>query len=120
VTKTGGYAYVSQADDGTMAALAGGERLQKLSRTGRVLAEFPTYVSDGAPKAGPVTQFAGPFNPEISPDGRLIAFEWYNRDYSAAKGCNASTVRRAPSSSRPRAWASRARIASRHTRSTAC
>ncbi len=66
VTKTGTYSYVSQADDGTMAALVPGERIQKLSRTGEVLAELATYVSDGAPQAGPVNQFAGPFNPEIS------------------------------------------------------
>ena len=51
VTHTGGYFYVSQADDGTLAALVGGEKLQKLSRTGQVLAEFSTYVSDGAPPA---------------------------------------------------------------------
>src|SRR3954468_17917062 len=68
VTHTGTYYYVSQADDGTMAALVPGERLQKLSRTGQVLAEFPTYVSDGSPAGGGVTQFHGPFDPEISPD----------------------------------------------------
>ena len=93
VTRTGGYHYVSQADDGTMAALVSGERIQKLSRTGEVLAEFGTYVSDGAPAPGPVTQFAGPFNPEISPDGRLIAYEWMNSDYvNGGAGCNSSSV----------------------------
>ena len=40
VTHTGGYSYVSQADTGEMIALAPGERLRKLSRTGKVLAEF--------------------------------------------------------------------------------
>ena len=39
VTRTGGYAYVSQADDGTMIALAPKERLHRLSRTGKVLAQ---------------------------------------------------------------------------------
>ena len=92
VTKTGTYHYVSQADDGTMIALAPGERLHKLSRTGEVLADFATYVSDGSPQAGPVNQFAGPFAPEISPDGKLVAFEWMNKSYSAGEGCNASTV----------------------------
>ncbi|HEX8207095.1 MAG TPA: hypothetical protein VF587_13625 [Solirubrobacteraceae bacterium] len=81
VTKTGTYSYVSQADDGTMAALAPGETIHRLSRTGEVLSEIATYVSDGAPQAGPVTQFAGPFNPEISPDGTKIAFEWMNSSY---------------------------------------
>ncbi len=92
VTHTGGYFYVSQADDGTMAALVGGEKLQKLSRTGQVLAEFPTYVSDGSPVGGPVTQFHGPFDPEISPDGSKIAFEYFNDTYDAAPGCNELTV----------------------------
>jgi hypothetical protein len=92
VTRTGGYYYVSQADDGTMAALVGGEKLQKLSRTGQVLAEFPTYVSDGSPVGGPVTQFHGPFDPEISPDGSKIAFEYFNDTYDADPGCNELTV----------------------------
>ena len=69
ITRTGVYSYVSQADTGEMIALAPGERLHKLSRTGKVLADFPTVVSDGAPQAGPVNRFHGPFNPEISPDG---------------------------------------------------
>jgi hypothetical protein len=75
-----------------MAALVGGERLQKLSRTGQVLADFPTYVSDGAPASGGVTQFHGPFDPEISPDGSKIAFEYFNDTYDAEPGCNELTV----------------------------
>ena len=86
VTHTGTYYYVSQADDGTMAALVPGERIQKLSRTGQVLADFPTYVSDGAPVGGAVTQFHGPFDPEISPDGSKIAFEYFNDTYDADAG----------------------------------
>src|SRR5690349_18624383 len=68
VTTSGIYSYVSQADDGTMIALAPGERLHKLSRDGKVLADFLTPISDGAPVASPVNQFHGPFNPQISPD----------------------------------------------------
>lgn len=94
VTRTGDLAYVSQADNGTMIALTRGERLRRLSRTGRVLAEFPTFVSDGAPKAGPVSQFHGPFAPEISPDGRLVAFEWRNDTYTGShtSRCDSSAV----------------------------
>ena len=55
VTRGGHYAYVSQADNGTMIALAPGERLHKLSRTGQVLADFPTMVSDGPTVSGPVS-----------------------------------------------------------------
>ncbi len=88
VTRTGGYSYVSQADTGVMIALAPGERLHKLSRTGEVLADFTTMVSDGAPQSGPVTKFHGPFTPEISPDGTKVAFEWFNDDYSNEPGCS--------------------------------
>jgi WD40-like Beta Propeller Repeat len=92
VTTSGGYAYVSQADDGTMIALAPGERLHKLSRDGKVLADFATYVSDGAPQSGPVNKFHGPFEPTISPDGRLVAFEWFNDNYENDPGCSPTSV----------------------------
>jgi hypothetical protein len=91
VTRSGGYAYVSQADDGTMIALAG-ERLHKLSRQGRVLADFATPVSDGLPQPGPVSKFHGPFEPTISPDGKLVAFEWFNDSYENDPSCSATSV----------------------------
>ena len=68
------------------------ERIRTLSRTGKVLSEFGTYVSDGAPQGGPVSLFAGPFNPEISPDGKLIAYEWQNSDYYHHSGCSGESV----------------------------
>jgi hypothetical protein len=92
VTTGGGYSYVSQADDGTMIALVPGERLHKLSRDGKVLADFATYVSDGAPQSGPVNRFHGPFEPTISPDGKLVAFEWFNDSYENDPSCSASSV----------------------------
>ena len=92
ITRTGNYSYVSQADTGEMIALAPGERLHKLSRTGKVLADFGTVVSDGMPQAGPVNRFHGPFNPEISPDGTKVAFEWFNDSYSEGTGCSDATV----------------------------
>jgi WD40-like Beta Propeller Repeat len=91
VTSSGGYSYVSQADDGTMIALAG-ERLHKLSRSGGVLADFATYVTDGAPQSGPLNEFHGPFEPTISPDGRLVAFEWFNESYENDPSCSPSSV----------------------------
>ena len=92
ITHTGIYSYVSQADTGEMIALAPDERLHKLSRTGKVLADFGTVVSDGMPQAGPVNRFHGPFEPQISPDGTKVAFEWVNDSYSEGTGCSEATV----------------------------
>ena len=94
VTQTGDNAYVSQADDGTMATLAPGEKIRTIGRDGRVLAEFGTFVSDGATVSGPISQFAGPFEPEISPDGKLVAFEWFHDGYfdGGSPQCSANTV----------------------------
>src|SRR3954466_10265940 len=92
VTRTGTYYSVSQADDGTLAALVPGEKIQKLSRDGRVLAEFLTPISDGAAQAGPINQFHGPFNPQISPDGSKIAYEWFNDSYGTQPGCSETTI----------------------------
>jgi hypothetical protein len=94
VTHTGDNAYVSQADDGTMATLAPGEKIRTIGRDGRVLAEFGTFVSDGATVSGPISQFAGPFEPEISPDGKLVAFEWFHDGYfdGGSPQCSENTV----------------------------
>ncbi len=92
VTHTGGYFNVSQADDGTLAALVAGEKLRTLSRDGKVLAEFLTPISDGAPVSGPVNKFHGPFNPQISPDGSKVAYEYFNDSYDTAPGCTDTTV----------------------------
>ncbi len=89
VTRTGDVHFVSQADDGTMIALVGGERLRKIGRDGRTQAEFATYVSDGAPVSGPTNRFHGPFAPQISPDGTKVAFEWFNDTYTNGAGCDA-------------------------------
>jgi hypothetical protein len=79
ITHTGGqYSYASQADDGTFIALAG-RRLHRLDRKGNVLADFATPVSGDAPAvpgAPPDSKFAGPWSPEISPDGRTVVYEY--------------------------------------------
>jgi len=88
VTTTGIYSYASQADDGTFIALTG-ERLHKLSRTGKVLADFATPVSDG-PKKGPnENYFMGPYDPEISPDGKRVAYSyaWHHERFDYECNC---------------------------------
>lgn len=88
VTTSGIYSYASQADDGTFIALTG-ERLHKLSRDGKVLADFATPVSDG-PKKGPnENYFMGPYEPEISPDGRLVAYSyaWHHERFDYDCNC---------------------------------
>ena len=92
VTRTGIYSAVSQADDGTMIALAAGERLHRLARDGRITADFLTPISDGAAQAGPVNRFHGPFNPQISPDGTRVAYEWFNDSYENDTGCSETSV----------------------------
>ncbi len=78
VTRTGGYSYQSQADDGTFIALAG-RRLHRLDRKGNVLADFATPVSGGLPPipdAPEDSKFGGPWSPEISPDGKKVVYEY--------------------------------------------
>jgi hypothetical protein len=73
VTATGGYSDVSQADDGTLVAL-NGIRLHRLDRMGNVLADFDTPVS-GVP--GNSSGFVGPFQPNVSPDGTKLAYQYF-------------------------------------------
>ena len=84
VTTTGGYSDVSQADDGTMIGLHG-VRLHRLSRQGRVLADFDTPVSDTRP--APAKTFYGPYDPAISPDGRKVAYTYYYMTQSQSPTC---------------------------------
>ena len=73
MTSDGGYSTVSQADSGRMVALRG-DKLRHLERDGRVIAEIATPVST---TVDPSMAFKGPFDPEISPDGRRVAYTYY-------------------------------------------
>ncbi len=84
VTSTGGYSDVSQADDGTVIGLYG-VRLHRLSRSGRVLADFDTPVSDTRP--APAKTFYGPYDPAISPDGKKVAYTYYYMTQSQSPTC---------------------------------
>jgi hypothetical protein len=77
VTDRGGYSSASQSDDGTIAALHG-QRIHKLDRFGTVLADFTTAVSDGSGGPAPfVSSFEGPFDLDISDDGRKVAYNFF-------------------------------------------
>ena len=85
ITRDGGYTYQSQADDGTFIALKG-RRLHRISRDGRVLADFDTPVS-GERTDQTSSYFLGPFKPEISPDGRKVAYEYRYQAIENKPGC---------------------------------
>jgi hypothetical protein len=86
VTFDGGYSTVSQADSGRMIALRG-DRLRHLERDGSVIAEILTPVST---TSDPSMSFKGPFDPEISPDGRRVAYTYYWQYTGYDPYCNPS------------------------------
>ena len=72
VTTGGGYDHVAQADDGTLlASTVADSHLRRLDRTGTVLSDIVTPVSDHSP--GPI-RFQGPFDVDLSPNGRTAAY----------------------------------------------
>ena len=87
VTSDGGYSTVSQADSGRMVALRG-DHIVHLERDGRVLADIATPVST---TTDPTLQFKGPFDPEISPDGRRVAYTYYWQYTGYDPYCNPTT-----------------------------
>ncbi len=74
VTFDGGWDSPSQADDGTIVA-AKGQLLVRMDRSGRVIGT-PVPGLGGATGTIPGERFKlfGPFDPEVSPDGRRIAY----------------------------------------------
>jgi hypothetical protein len=86
VTFDGGYSTVSQADSGRMVALRG-DKLRHLERDGGVIAEIATPVST---TSDPSMSFKGPFDPEISPDGRKVAYTYYWQYTGYDPYCNPS------------------------------
>lgn len=93
VTTDGGYSTVSQADSGRIAALRG-DRIVTLNPDGSpVNAAGATRHEIRTPHSYtmPGTQFRGPFDPAISPDGMKIAYTWYYTQYGETPNCNPST-----------------------------
>ncbi|MFA4929525.1 MAG: hypothetical protein WC558_13485 [Patulibacter sp.] len=92
VTDDGGYSTVSQSDSGRIVALRG-DRITTLEPDGS-----PIHV-DGSTRYDiltphsytmPGTQFRGPFDPVISPNGMKIAYTWYYTQYGETPNCNPS------------------------------
>ena len=73
VTTDGGYSTVSQADSGRMVALRG-DKIRHLERDGTLISEIATPVST---TSDPSMSFQGPFDPEISPNGKRVAYTYY-------------------------------------------
>ena len=68
VTHRGGYSFASQADDGTIVALRS-QRLERMDRGGTLRgAPVPLWLGAGE------GMFTGPFFPQVSPDGALVAY----------------------------------------------
>jgi hypothetical protein len=86
VTFDGGYTTVSQADSGRMITLRG-DKLRHLERDGRVIAEIATPVTT---TNDPSMSFKGPFDPEISPDGKRVAYTYYWQYTGYDPYCNPS------------------------------
>jgi hypothetical protein len=72
VTGTSAYAYVSQADDGTIVATTQSGQLERLDRFGRVLSSITTPVSQAT--NGGSTVFYGPLDADVSPSGKAVAY----------------------------------------------
>jgi hypothetical protein len=90
VTATGGFSAVSQADDGTLLATKGGD-LIRLDRLGNVLSDIKTPVSDAA---NGLDQFYGPFNADISPDGKTAAYGYVHSGWTTDSDGNADFEQR--------------------------
>lgn len=76
LTTSGAYGYASQSDNGVIVA-SSETRIHRLSRTGEIEADLPT-VSDGV-------SMQGPFEPQISPNGKIVAYEFYSLRGGEAK-----------------------------------
>jgi hypothetical protein len=93
VTFDGGYSTVSQSDYGRIAALRG-DRIVTVDAQGRTInVDGSTRYEIKTPHSytQPGTQFRGPFDPAISPDGMKIAYTWYYTQLGETPNCNPST-----------------------------
>jgi hypothetical protein len=71
VTSGGGYSYASQSEAGgvIVAAREFSNRLYVLDRAGNVVRELPTIIGSSL--------WHGPFEPQVSPDGTHVAYQYF-------------------------------------------
>ena len=85
VTFTGGYDSVSQDDAGRLVAVHG-NRIAHLERDGRVISDILTPVSD----PGGTRQFFGPYDAQVSPNGKKVSYTYYWKYIAPDPACNPS------------------------------
>lgn len=83
VTYTGGYDSVSQADTGRLVAVHG-NRIAHLERDGRVISDILTPVSN----PGGTQTFMGPYDAQISPDGKKVSYTYYWKYIAPDPACS--------------------------------
>jgi len=69
VSASGGWSYASQSDDGSVIVASRDRQLFVLNRNGDVVRELPTVIGS--------IWWQGPFDPQVSPDGRHVAYQYY-------------------------------------------
>jgi hypothetical protein len=78
LTTDGGYESPSQADDGTIVAVRKG--LDNDGQTYRYLIRMNrsgVRLNPPAETIDHISTYSGPFNAKLSPDGRLVAYQWF-------------------------------------------
>lgn len=76
VTSDGGWDYASQSDTGVLVA-SKGTALYRLAPTGEVLGRLSTVTT---------FPFYGPYDPQVSPDGRRVAYGYYHQGSGVSSG----------------------------------
>ena len=79
LTSDGGYAWPSQADDGTLIAV------RQTAENGRTPRRLHRIARDGSRLGTPIetvpvgnANFIGPLAPQVSPDGSMVAYHYFN------------------------------------------
>lgn len=69
VTSGGGYNYASQSESGAVIVASRENHLFVLDRAGNIVRELPTVIGSSS--------WWGPYEPQVSPDGTHVAYQYY-------------------------------------------